>query len=62
MTTTTQLTYTDPTSVHIEKESGMNSRKLLAMAKRLGWRTRKIYGRRYICTQDYEIWLKERNP
>lgn len=50
--------YCDPRSEFQRKESGLTGDQLIALARKLGWRRRRIYGRWWICHQDYSAWLE----
>ena len=39
------------------RKVGLSSRQLLAIARKLGWRTEKVGGRKWIAVEDYERWL-----
>jgi hypothetical protein len=44
----------DPASVFLQRELGLTQRQIINKAKRLGLRTRKVYGRLWIATEDIQ--------
>lgn len=51
------ISYCDPHSEFQRKESGLTGGQLLALARKLGWRRTRIYGRWWISRQDLDAWL-----
>lgn len=54
ITARTRDTWADPRGTGIQQETGLTSRQIVFQAKRLGLRTRKIYGRIWIHADDVE--------
>lgn len=53
--------YSDPFSAYLQKDLGLTARQIVLKAKRMGLRTRKIYGRYWIASDDVGK-LKEPTP
>ena len=60
MNDTHETTWIDPRAYIREQQTGMTSRQLLTLARREGWRRRKIYGRVFLSATDYYSWQAKR--